>query len=353
MPCSICKECGHNVRTCSLKSTQPKLPIINKKHQRRIVKMDWNKALENEQKRKIKSQEKQIKRQSNRLNMYKEKSKDQTKKIKKLEKMLKSIEEEKKKKKENAEICAVCQEACENSDKHKTACGHVFHLGCLMPWLKNNNTCPCCREELYTKTDSLSIEEIQNISTGVISFNLNIDLNESMSTNIMLQHGTLFNLGDEIGRQILEAVTNDELLWEPLTESYEEEDDEDDDDDDEDDDDDDEDDDEIEVVDMENEESKHPEEIYEEDPWETPFLDEEEEGMLLTPEDIEPLAYQRVLDLFRINEGLSCLTMEYAIFRNHFNVMREMRNRHSFRRTWFQINNDPTAPVVQSLGIYV
>lgn len=324
MPCSKCKETGHNMRTCSLKSVLPKLPIINTRinPRRNTRKIKWDEALKNEQTRKIKSQNKQIKRQSNRLNMYKEKTKEQNKKIKELEKLLKSIEEEKKEKKESAETCAVCREECENSDKHKTECGHVFHLGCLMPWMKNNNTCPCCREELYKNThiNNLSIEEIQNIATGAISFNLNIDPEDAMTTNVMLPHGTLFNLGDEIGRQVLEALTDEEMGWEPMTESYYESD-----------------------SDM-DEETKHGVEddetvINEEDPWETPFLDEMEENMILTPE-MEPLSYQRVLDLFRINEGLSCLTMDYGIFRNHFNVMREMRSRNSFRHAWFQINGE-------------
>lgn len=325
MPCSNCKECGHNVRTCGINSKVPKLPMIKSKNIRRVVNMKWNEALKNEQMRKTKSQEKQIKRQENRLNMYKKKTKEQNKKIKELEKILKSIDEEKK---ENAEICAVCREECENSDKHKTECGHVFHLGCLMPWLKNNNTCPCCREELYTNTiNNLSIEEIQNIATGAISFNLNINPEEAMTTNVMLQHGTLFNLGDEIGRQVLEALTDEEMDWEPMTESYSDE------------------------EDYENEETKQgvEDDVINEDVWGTPFLDEMEERIILTPET-ETLSYERVVKLLKVNEGLTCMSIEYEIFRNHFDVMRELRNRNSFRRAWFQINNDSTAP---SSGINV
>ena len=319
MPCSICKECGHNVRTCGVISKVPKLPIVKSKNIRRVVNMKWNEALKNEQTRKIKSQNKQIKRQENRLNMYKKKTKEQKKKIKELGKFLKSIEEEKNEKKESAETCAVCREECENSNKHKTVCGHVFHLGCLMPWLKNNNTCPCCREELYTHTlNNLSIEEIQNIATEVISYNLNIDLDASMTTNVMLPHGTLFNLGDEIGRQVLEALTYEEMGWDPMTESYSSE--------------------EEDGEDGEDEESKHGEEVTEE-------VEEVNDyapligDMILTPE-VEPLEYQRVLNLFRVNEGLSYINIGYGIFRNHFNVMSEIRSRNSFRNAWFQINND-------------
>lgn len=34
-------------------------------------------------------------------------------------------------------------------------CGHVFHLGCLGPWLAGNSNCPICRKEFTTKNMQL------------------------------------------------------------------------------------------------------------------------------------------------------------------------------------------------------
>lgn len=47
--------------------------------------------------------------------------------------------------------CAVClDELAAGSDEDATAlpCGHMFHRGCLVPWLKQRNTCPVCRCEV-------------------------------------------------------------------------------------------------------------------------------------------------------------------------------------------------------------
>lgn len=48
-------------------------------------------------------------------------------------------------------VCTVC---CENLPLKTQAlflpCGHTFHPDCIMPWLKEHNTCPICRYELPT-----------------------------------------------------------------------------------------------------------------------------------------------------------------------------------------------------------
>jgi hypothetical protein len=51
-----------------------------------------------------------------------------------------------------SEICNICFEPVAPGAENKTECGHTFHCGCLLKWLKTKNTCPCCRAELYEKT---------------------------------------------------------------------------------------------------------------------------------------------------------------------------------------------------------
>jgi hypothetical protein len=46
--------------------------------------------------------------------------------------------------------CTECSICMENSNNSLPACrigtcGHVFHTGCLRPWLTTNHTCPNCR----------------------------------------------------------------------------------------------------------------------------------------------------------------------------------------------------------------
>lgn len=44
--------------------------------------------------------------------------------------------------------CSVCTEDVGNKKVFNLACGHLFHHGCLNPWLINHDTCPMCREKV-------------------------------------------------------------------------------------------------------------------------------------------------------------------------------------------------------------
>lgn len=50
---------------------------------------------------------------------------------------------------QRGEACAVCQETLrEGEDVKVLPCKHVFHPGCIDPWLNVKNTCPVCRQEI-------------------------------------------------------------------------------------------------------------------------------------------------------------------------------------------------------------
>ena len=47
--------------------------------------------------------------------------------------------------------CSVCKEEFELRNKLiNLPCKHTFHEDCIMPWLKERNSCPTCRFELPT-----------------------------------------------------------------------------------------------------------------------------------------------------------------------------------------------------------
>ena len=57
-------------------------------------------------------------------------------------------------KEESAEPeCSVCKDEFELDDAAvvKMPCSHLFHEECLLPWLKEHNSCPSCRHELPTE----------------------------------------------------------------------------------------------------------------------------------------------------------------------------------------------------------
>ena len=49
--------------------------------------------------------------------------------------------------------CTICQVPIKKGDKItrlpcKNEVSHAFHKDCILPWLRNNNTCPNCRSEV-------------------------------------------------------------------------------------------------------------------------------------------------------------------------------------------------------------
>ncbi|KAJ6653244.1 hypothetical protein lerEdw1_009408 [Lerista edwardsae] len=51
--------------------------------------------------------------------------------------------------------CPVCLlEFDEEEVVQKMPCQHLFHAGCILPWLGKTNSCPLCRHELPTDDES-------------------------------------------------------------------------------------------------------------------------------------------------------------------------------------------------------
>lgn len=62
-------------------------------------------------------------------------------------------------------ICTICMDNLVDNDKVRgLVCGHVFHDGCITPWLtRRNSFCPVCKEDLYIK---LQANEITNCASN-------------------------------------------------------------------------------------------------------------------------------------------------------------------------------------------
>ena len=51
-------------------------------------------------------------------------------------------------------MCVVCHGQMEDGEMTVALkCDHVFHLNCVLPWLKTRSTCPLCRANLVTAAD--------------------------------------------------------------------------------------------------------------------------------------------------------------------------------------------------------
>ncbi|XP_031556549.1 E3 ubiquitin-protein ligase RNF181-like [Actinia tenebrosa] len=58
--------------------------------------------------------------------------------------------------------CPICLAEYEENEKVKQMpCEHMFHSGCILPWLEKTNSCPVCRYEL--PTDNEEYEELKKL----------------------------------------------------------------------------------------------------------------------------------------------------------------------------------------------
>mmetsp|Transcript_26271 Transcript_26271/g.27348 ORF Transcript_26271/g.27348 Transcript_26271/m.27348 type:complete len:156 (+) Transcript_26271:2-469(+) len=56
--------------------------------------------------------------------------------------------------------CYICfQEFKENTVVIRLPCGHLYDSKCLVPWFKENSTCPTCKYDLNPKSKEQDIEE--------------------------------------------------------------------------------------------------------------------------------------------------------------------------------------------------
>lgn len=72
----------------------------------------------------------------------------------------------------SAEGCSVCKDEYEiNQWVISLPCSHRFHDECILPWLKERNSCPTCRFEL--KTDDHDYEQRKNQKREEVRSTLN------------------------------------------------------------------------------------------------------------------------------------------------------------------------------------
>jgi hypothetical protein len=75
-------------------------------------------------------------------------------------------------------VCPICREEGneegeddeddKNSGWCKLVCTHIFHRVCITNWLKNKNTCPLCRNNIYSCGDCDGSGDISVMYTGIV-----------------------------------------------------------------------------------------------------------------------------------------------------------------------------------------
>ena len=80
--------------------------------------------------------------------------------------------------------CAVCKDEFNIGEECLSMpCNHYFHGNCLIPWLKERNSCPVCRYELPTDDDDFEKMKKLKINNENNSGNSRINNNENVPDN--------------------------------------------------------------------------------------------------------------------------------------------------------------------------
>jgi len=90
------------------------------------------------------------------------------------------------------DMCSICQVPYTPSNICRLInnCNHYFHIECIDIWLNDHLTCPCCRYNLTTNTDSQSNVSISNPSTIPISISrINLPIFSNLDNEEELGNG--------------------------------------------------------------------------------------------------------------------------------------------------------------------
>ena len=139
MPCSICRKKGHNARTCqSVNHVNERIEYL--KNALKNAEREKNYA-----KSSVTHFRVELMTMRETCGTIRKKTNEIEKQLEKKDETIKGL-----RKKEKG-MCNICFEELPLGDEYATKCGHCFHTNCLLKWLEKNNTCPCCRTELYEK----------------------------------------------------------------------------------------------------------------------------------------------------------------------------------------------------------
>lgn len=67
------------------------------------------------------------------------------------------------------EQCSICHNQIDKDKSVYTECGHRFCSKCFFTWMKENTTCPNCREQ-FARTQDDQFQEVENLAEAAIEW---------------------------------------------------------------------------------------------------------------------------------------------------------------------------------------
>ena len=92
--------------------------------------------------------------------------------------------------------CSICHNRINKDKSVYTECGHRFCSKCFFTWMKENTTCPNCREQ-FARTQNDQLQEIENLAEAAIEWERYMEELQNKCIDLEIKMSDMCNKSNE------------------------------------------------------------------------------------------------------------------------------------------------------------